>query len=259
MPYPASYVLIENINYDDNVKIYYDNELIDFSIISKENNKVKINLKKARICDKLLFYVDTNDEYTISLYIDLSFEQQTLSKTIKNEKVSTPDSTWITSNTKTYLYFTNEKINESDITKLLSETINCSYKEKYIYKYEVTKEYYDNNYYLNIDGYIKDINDYKIYYKGEPITNTIEIIQEKIVEVPKIEYMYIEKEIKENDSSKQTECPEKEITETVIETKTEFVEKEIFKIPKQVYIIIFMLLIVSALLAIKLLYIKYVE
>ena len=33
------------------------------------------------------------------------------------------------------------------------------------YYYNINKVYYDDNYYTNIDGYIKDINDYKVYYR----------------------------------------------------------------------------------------------
>jgi len=256
--YNTSYVLIEGINYDNNIKIYYDNKLINFMIISNENNQLKINLKKQYMCDKLLFYIENDAEYTISLYLDLNFETEILSKKLENEKISNPDSTWITENTKFITYTTYENLSESIFNKLIKETTICSYKEKYVYKYNVTKEYYDDNYHSHVDGYIKDINDYKIYYNYEPIVNTVEITKEKLIDIPQVEYVYVEKEIKENDSSQHLECPQEIKKEPVNKITKEIIEKEVFKIPKKMYIIILILLMTIILLIIKL-YRKYVE
>ena len=119
------------------------------------------------------------------------------------------------------------------------------------------KEYYDDNYYknLNIDGYIKDEKDYKIFYKGKPltITNTIEVIKEKIVKEPQIEYVYIEKEANNIEKNTEKKDPSKEM-ECLPETKIEkqIIEKEILKIPKKIYFIISILTIIILLLIIKL-------
>lgn len=258
----ASYVLIENVNSSDDIKIYDDNKLIKYSVISIEENKIKINLRSPYLCNKLLFFVDTDKKYKISIYNDLTFKNLILSKEIENEKITMPDATWITEKTKFHKYTTSEKIEESDFTKLVSEELSCSYKEKYIYKYDVIKEYYDDNYHLNVDGYTKDETDYRLFYKGEPITitNTIEVIKEKIIEVPqiikepKIEYVYIEKENNEpkNNPSQEKECSEVPIIETKTETKTQVVEKENFKIPKKIYIVILLLIIIIVALILKL-------
>lgn len=246
----AAYVIIENINYDNNIKIYYDNQELNFGILSNENNIIKINLRGAYSCDKLLFFVNSNTNYKITLYRDLGFKKEIMSQNIENAKIAIPDKTWINKNTKYTTYTTQDKIEESDFVTLISETISCSYKEKYIYKYNVTKEYYDNDYHAYIEGYTKDTNDYKVFYTGEPIANTIEIITEKIVKEPKIEYVYIEqeKEIQKNDSSQEIQCS----PEIITKTKTEIVEKEIFKIPIKIYIIISMLIITIIVLIIKL-------
>ena len=260
--YNASYVLIENVDSDSNIEIYSDNKLINFNVISNENNQIKINLRKEYFCDQLLFYVDTDEKYKISIYLDITFNRLILSKEIENEKIAVPDETWITDETEFYTYTTSVKYEESDFTKLLTEQLSCSYKEKYVYKYDVTREYYDDDYHLYVDGYIKDENDYRLFYKGEPITitNTIEVIKEKIVEVPQIvkepqtEYVYIEKENNEsiNNPSQEEECSEEPIVETKTEIKTQIVEKEVFKIPKKIYIIIFLLIITITALIIKL-------
>lgn len=260
--YSASYVLIENISNNTDIKIYSNNKLIKYDIISSENNQIKINLKNEYLCENLLFYIDTTEKYKITIYNDSLFKREIISKEFDNEKIVIPDKTWITEKTQFYYDITSVKHTESDFIKLVSENLSCSYKEKYIYKYDVTKEYYDNNYHSYVDGYIKDETDYRLFYKGEPITitNTIEVvkekevIKEKIVKEPKIEYIYIEKENdkNENDSSKKAECLNQSIIEPKTEIKKQIIEKEIFKIPKRIYFVIAFLITIIILLILKL-------
>lgn len=275
--YDASYILIENIDDDTDIKIYHNNKLIKYSVLNKENNQIKLNLHSSYMCGGFLFFIDTDKNYTISLYHDLSFKNKIITKSFENQKVSTPDETWITDETKFTTYINPTLYEENAFNKIIEETINCAFQEKYVYKYKVTKDYYDDNYYTNIEGYKKDEKDYKIYYKGEPIIKTIEVIKEKIVEVPKIEYSYIEKivevpkieylykekivevpkieyvyvepEIKENDSSKENTY-EKEI-EKVVEYKTKTLEKKVYKIPVYMYILLFLSFILVIILMIK--------
>lgn len=265
--YTASYVLIENITPTTEIKIYSNRRLINYKIISSDDNKIKINLVDGYTADSLLFYVDSNEQYKISIYHDSAFKRLIVSKELENTKISFPDKTWITDSSEFYTYKSYEPLEESDLTTLLSTTKVCSYKEKYVYKYQTTREYYDDNYYLHIDNYIKDEQDYRYYYKGEPITitntitntvtNTVEVVKEKIVPEPKIEYVYIEKEINQtetNDSSQENKC----LDEIKIENQTKIVEKEIMKTPKTIYIIIIILSVIIFILGIKL-YKKYVE
>jgi len=257
--YASSYVLIENVDSSTDIQIYSKNKPIKYKIISSNSNEIKINLLNGYITESLLFYVNTDEKYRITIYHDLNLERPIVSKEIENNKISNADKTWTTYSTTFYTYISYIPLEESDLTTLISETQICSFKEKYVYKYNTTKEYYDDNYYLNVDGYIKDEKDYRYFYKGEPITitNTVEIIKEKIVKEPKIEYVYIEKDannIEENDPSKEIEC----LPEIKTEIKTKIIEKEIMTIPKKIYIIIIVLFIVILLLSIKL-YKKYVE
>lgn len=242
-------VELVNFTYNDNLKIYYKDKIIGYDIVSNEDNILKINLKSGYPCDYLLFYVENAENYTINLYVNNRFETPMLSKKMKKEKLSMPDKTWITENTKYIKYEGNVYYEITDLTTLANEYEICRYREKYFYKYQIKKEYYDNNYYTNVDGYIKDKNDYKIFYKGEPIVNTIEITKEKIIKEPQIEYVYvpIENEIQKNDSSntqtdanKQTETNDKKCLPKI---ETKIVEKEIFKTPKKLYIIIIILIL----------------
>lgn len=240
---------LKNFIYNNNIQIYHNGQKIGYNIVSNENNTVRINLKSGYICDNLIFYIEDEQDYTINLYVNKKFEIPILSKKISNEKVLIPDKTWITEDTKYIKLEGNVYYKTTDLTTLINEYEVCRYREKYFYKYQIKKEYYDDNYYVNVEGYIKDPNDYKIFYKGEPIVNTIEITKEKIIKEPQIEYVYIpaENEIQKNDSSsekneisKQTEITDKKCLPKI---ETKIVEKEIFKTPKKLYIIIIILIL----------------
>lgn len=257
------YVLLENFTYNDNIDIYYENNLIDFKIISNETNKLKLDLKRDYIVETLLIVIDSDTKYKIGFYAKNDFKEEVISKEIVDEKIIVANKNWITDKTQYVLTNTESIYKTSDLTKKRGRFYSCRYREIYTYKYETSKEYYDDNYYSNVEGYIKDTNDYKIFYKGEPITNTIEITKEKIVKEPQIEYIYIanENNKKENDSSQKTESIDipKDIQENVCtyETKTEVVEKKIFKTPKKIYLLIITLIITIIFLIAKL-YKKYV-
>lgn len=258
------YVLLENFNYDNNIKIYYQNEPLEFKIISNENSQLKIDLNYLYQSESLLFIIDHPDNYKIGLYLNNDFQDEIISKKISGENIIVPDKTWITNNTVFWTTYAKIKYKTSDLTKLISVKRECRYREKYVYKYTIKKEYYDDQYHLEIDGYTKDINDYKIFYKGEPLVNTIEItkeiIKEKLVKVPQIEYVYIETEQKENkiDSSQQKNEVTANLNNNCLENiKTEIIEKEVQKIPKKIYIIIFVLIAIIIILVIKI-YKKYV-
>lgn len=217
-----------------------------------------------------MFYIDTTENYKISLYINSFYLGHSLSKSITNEKISIPDKTWITDKTSYETIRTNAVYKNSDLTTILYQEEECTYRDILVYKYNTEREYYDENYHTYVEGYLKDTNDYKIYYKGEeikeePIIETIEIIKEKIIKEPqieyvyletndktnnpKIEYIYIEKEKKNDSSNNKTSCDPQIITKTKI--KKEMVEKEIYKIPKIIYIIGTIMIMTIIILIIK--------
>lgn len=252
------FVKLEFFNFNNNVKIYHNNEEIDYRIISVDTSTMIINLIKEYMADNLVFYIQDATNYRITLYKDEYLSNVILSKYIENEDLLIPDKTWIHKHTYYINYYTTDILKETDLTKKISQVQICRVREIYAYKYKITKEYYDDNYHLNVDGYIKDKNDYKIFYEEKPITNIVEITKEKIVKEPKIEYIYIpsENEIEKFDSSEKIEC----IPEIKKELKTEIktIQKEIYKVPKKIYIIITILLLVIILLIIKLCK-KYVD
>ena len=252
------YIHIENFEYKDNIKIYYENKILEYKIISQDNKEIKIELDHLYLPETLLFYIQNATNYKITLYRTILFDKEVLSKEIVNENILIPDKTWINNNSSFVETITGESYKDSDLTKKISSYDECRYREKYVYKYELERQYYDDNYYTNLEGYIKDISDYKFYYKGEPIINTIEIVQDKIIKEQQIEYVYVENkdkiennEKKENDSSIDKTIIAESDCQPIV--KKEIKIKEIVKIPKIIYIIVLILLVFIGLLIIKVL------
>lgn len=251
---------LNNFTYNNNIKIYFKDKIIGYKVIFNENNVVRINLNSEYMCDNLIFYIEDAQNYTINLYVNNNFGIPILSKKITNEKFLIPNKTWITKDTQYTQYDGNVYYETTDLTRLIKEYQVCRYREKYYYRYQIKKEYYDDNYHVNVAGYIKDTSDYKLFYTKEPITNTIEITKEKIIKQPQIEYIYItnEKEMQKNDSSNENnEISKKNETidkKCLPKVETQIIEKEIFKTPKKLYIIIAVLLVIIVILIKK--YIK---
>ena len=61
------YVLIENFDYKNNLKIYNKNKQINYKIISNENSKMKIDLNQLYLGETLLFYITDAKNYKIGL------------------------------------------------------------------------------------------------------------------------------------------------------------------------------------------------
>ena len=251
------YILLENFEYKDNIKIYYENKPLEYKIISQNDNQIKIELNHLYLAETLLFYITDASNYKIGLYRTTLFDKEVISKEVESEEILIPDKTWINENSSFVEEITGEAYKNSDLTKKIKTYDECRYREKYVYKYEIERQYYDDNYYVNVEGYVKDMTDFKFYYKGEPITNTIEIIKEKIIKEPQIEYIYIEnkeinepsKEINENDPSKDKEIINEINCQPIV--KKEVKIKEVFKIPKTLYILVSFLILLIIILIIK--------
>ena len=148
------------------------------------------------------------------------------------------------------------------LSKNIKKVKICRFKEVYTYRYKTKKEYYDNNYHTYIEGYLPEINNYKVNYNKEFPVNKVEVTKEievtKEVKVPQIEkeYVYIEREPENkqeneiNNSIKEADkCEEKE----KIVYKTEEKEKIVNKIPPIIYLLLTVLTIIIIFESIKLL------
>ena len=245
------FIKLDNFQFDNNIRIYHNNKLLNYEILYSDDNITKIDLKQSYRSENLIFFIENSQNYKISLYMNKEFTNYIISKEVIDESVLIPDKTWITKETIYNTSYTEDIYEDNDLTFKIDEYNVCRYREKYVYKYQIKKEYYDDNYYNEIDNdeYIKDINDYKVFYKGNPITNNVEIIKEKIIKEPQIEYIEIidENNIEKNDSSKEIQ----EIS-CLPKIKTEVEEKKIYLVPKKIYLVIILLIIVIIFLGVKL-------
>jgi len=256
------YVEIKNITFNDNIKVYYNNQLLNYRIVTNKENQIVIDLEDKYRADTLIFYIDTDKEYQITLYSDKYLTSPVLSKQVSSNYPLIPDETWKLPTTPYENHYTTIEFKETTLTKKKKQQQICRATEILAYKYKIEREYYDNDYHTYVEGYIKDEDDYKIFYKEEPIINTIEIIKEitkeKIVKEPEIKYIYLpsKNEIQKFDSSKNKENEKQQKTEctpqikTKVKTEIKTVEKEILKTPKKIYMII-AILILSIIFLIK--------
>ena len=153
------------------------------------------------------------------------------------ENIQVINDSW-EANDDAYIHVTDSNLDIPLIKNIQEEEI-CRVREIKTYRYKVEREYYDNEYYLDIDGYIPDIADYRVIYMKE-FPKTKEVL--KNILVPKIEKEYVYLPSEEVDGER---------TEIVYQTK--YIDKIVDKIPLKMYILITMLGIVIVLLVIKLL------
>lgn len=193
------YIKISNTTSKDKnkINIFSEKKLVNFEIVKENNEGIIIKLDSIYNTYNLWFYIDLNKEYTITLSYYENFNTETLTKTIINQKLLIPDYTWKTQKTNYIEIVTEEKIDTTPFIMSLSSEILCRAKEIKTYRYKIKKEYYDNNYYENIDGYIPDTDDYIVEYHGKKLMDITEI--SKLIEsnkqekekniVTKIEYL----------------------------------------------------------------------
>ncbi len=249
----TQYIKFINFEYNDNITIVYEGEKEDFNIISNDNNELVIELNRLKTTPELMLFVDYNLEYDIEMYFDKELTKLTLKKHIANEKVLIPDRTWVNKNSTYYTTTDTVGYSTTGLVNNLGSTKRCRYRTINTYRYKIEKHYYDDNYYnkLDVEGYIPDMTDFKIYYKGEELIKTVEVpIYEKVteyitkyktIEVPKeiiktikVE-VPVEVEVQKDESNKETDCPEPLLKEQV-----KYIDKikKIYKTPKYMYLII---------------------
>ena len=60
------------------------------------------------------------------------------------------------------------------------------YRNKLVYYYNITRKYYDDNYYANIDGYLPDYNDYKVYSNDESDNDEVKVVENNATNITNI-------------------------------------------------------------------------
>jgi len=166
----------------ENLKIYIDNEEIDYEI------RLCSNCTLDNLTNDSIVIIDTLNYYevqTISIDISLkalntinyqiTFSMQASARTysaifnansnITTYKASSNNVSGATY-TSSYLYST-EVINEDFYNIVYSGQYMCRYRDIMTYRYNINKVYYDDNYYSESpsEGLVKDNEDYKTYYR----------------------------------------------------------------------------------------------
>ena len=157
------FVEIKGITYNNNIQIYYQNEPIDYQIVTNKENLIVMNLIIEYRPDTLIFYIDTDKEYQITLYTDQYLTTPILTKKISSNVPIIPDETWKTSTTSYEKHYTTDEYKETTLTKRKKKSQICRATEIVAYKYKVEREYYDDNYHTYVEWYIKDETDYKLF------------------------------------------------------------------------------------------------
>lgn len=247
------YIKIIGAQFTENIKIFTNTNQISYSIIKKTNNETIIDLKKLYEVGKLWFYLEEPQEFDIYLAFNDYFTSMSLYKHIVNERLVIPDKTWIYEKTGYGNLYTHETKTNNDFLTYTGQRVRCRVREIQTYRYKINKVYYDNQYHEKIKDYLPDYENYLIEYTGSLPTNTINITKTIKEIVPIKEYIYIDElentESNHNDENKDT-CLAKEVV------KTKYIENEVIKkvkvVPKIMYLIISLLVLIITMLIIKL-------
>lgn len=255
----TQYIKLDNFKYDNNIRVFNNTKEIEFEIIEQSDKMVVLNLKRLYEVGNLWLYVDTDQSYNIYFYFDKRESMMSLSKYIEKNKILIPDESWISEKSTYGNEYT--RINHSDTIFKYCTGLRASCRAKQIktYRYKLSRKYYDDEYHEYIDGYIPDINDYIIEYTDEIPTNTI-VVTNTIKElIPVNKYVYLNSENLynkiESEISDMVEKDEKKLQEKVkIETK--YIEneviKKVYRIPKGMYLIILILILIIIFETVKL-------
>lgn len=225
------------------VTVFYDNKQIKYKVIERDQYDIKLDLEKEYETDKLDIYIETFDiSYLIYLANDINFEKITISFSVNpknNPKKLIWNKEWLTEKSTYEEKISEIPIQDSKSIKNITNDKICRVKEINTYRYKTKKIYYDDNYHIYIDGYIPDITTSVIYYideskqqKDNKKNNEINETNNEINNENKNQNQQ-ENVIKENDSIKKSDDNK---------VKIKYRERVTNKIPKKIYIIIFVLL-----------------
>ena len=181
----SNYIIIDEINGEisfNDIKIFSNEEEInfeieecdncvsDFSKISKEE-KLILKLEKNIPSKTITFYLDASDKYpNVTYKLKTTYDKEGTKIAIvkianSNLKDFIPNDRWFYLAMESDIMYSETPVLEDNNTVIFPIKNMCRYQEKMTYFYNINRTYYDNNYYTNVDGYIKDINDYKVYYR----------------------------------------------------------------------------------------------
>lgn len=219
----------QNININ-NLNIYSNNKLIDYTLIKcpncnptlnniSSNNILKLKLSEPVDPSTLTINIKVDKieqdlAYQITASKDATLNEIILQKEINNKEIIKVDETWI----KNYIfdtpYIVETKQDETPFVKYIQEVPKCHYRLFELFNYNIEKVYYDDNYHTNVEGYIKDENQSKKFYKSK-VTNNIPTFTKTKPINKKNQKLDTTPNIKDNKITKKTKVEEKKETPLV--------------------------------------------
>ena len=194
--------------------IYEGNKKINYKDVSPSWKDIYIELDNYYNASDFLIYAFflNKVDYTITMYSDYNFQEPILTKRITRSNFYN-----VLVDSKFYVYpdayvenSYENLLEDNFFRKKIRENTKCRYRDILTYRYKIDKEYYDDNYYIYLEGYQKDYDDFKIYYQKDinyievlkvdkeyiyvPEYKYFEIPKYEYIEVPKYEYIEVEKE-----------------------------------------------------------------
>ncbi len=235
----TKYIRLELIRgigtYDDfkEIKVFYENKELNYKYFQDDVYGIKLELENEYDTDKLHFFIDIDVRYFI--YLENNDGLKIISYSVipfYYGKKLFPNYEWITPKTLYELKTSEEKIENSEFVKNISEEKMCRAREIKTYRYKIKREYYDNDYHIYVEGYIPDIKNSIIYYKDDSEKNNNSNNQISYTEPPE------KIELPQKIDDKLLNNNEKIIY------KTEYINKEVKKIPLKIYILLIILIII---------------
>ena len=132
----------------------YDPEDISVEIITKSTDDV------ANFEIRYSFGFNDNIENNVIKYIASNQESRYI-----------PNNDWDILKFDNKIYEGSEEDLKGKLYVIDDTKIYYRYRNKLIYYYNINREYYDDNYYINVDGYLPDYNDYKVYNTSDEVAN----------------------------------------------------------------------------------------
>ena len=216
------------------ILVFSGKNSIGYKVIQNTPDCKTLELYDAIDIDDLWFHVNTNINYFIYTTDDINKPFSNLGYGLNpTYKIIIPFSNWILAHARYSNEQTEDNLSPSPFIKNIQRKKVCRVREKNTYRYKIEKEYYDDNYYSYIEGYLPDINDYSITY------NSSNYSDENNQDInTKIEYIYInnEEEVLPNIENKTIQ----NTNEKQVIYKTEYTPK----IPYKILIIILLLFII---------------
>lgn len=182
----SKYVIIDELKKAikfNKIKVFYKETEIPFEFatcpncisnldnIVEINNRIVLQLDDYYDAHYLTFYIEADSTYQNILYTLLT-SNDIEGKYIAIRKIANsnlydyiPNDRWFSMAEMSPILYSDIPVIEDENTIIYPKVNMCRYKEKMVYKYNIEKEYYDDNYHINVDGYIRDLDNSKTYYR----------------------------------------------------------------------------------------------